>query len=128
MSDMNRFKRMLCVIDPTKVYLPALERAIALAQRNQATVAVVAVIDPATVGSDATEYSAPRIHLEKGRAQRKIPVLAKRIGIDLVVMGTVIRTGTPGFIIGNTAETILNQIDSSVLALKPPGFVTPVSI
>ena len=72
------------------------------------------------LGSDTTEYPTPRIHLEKGAAEKKIPVLAKRIGIDLVVMGTVVRTGTPGFIIGNTAETILNQIDCSVLALKPP--------
>jgi len=29
---------------------------------------------------------------------------------------------------GNTAETILNQIDCSVLAIKPPGFVTPVTL
>jgi len=27
---------------------------------------------------------------------------------------------------GNTAEAILEQLDCSVLAIKPPGFVTPV--
>jgi hypothetical protein len=27
---------------------------------------------------------------------------------------------------GNTAESILNQLDCSVLAVKPQGFVTPV--
>jgi len=27
---------------------------------------------------------------------------------------------------GNTAETILNKLDCSVLAVKPPGFETPV--
>jgi nucleotide-binding universal stress UspA family protein len=43
-------------------------------------------------------------------------------------MGTVARTGIPGFIMGNTAETILNQIDASVLAIKPPGFGTPVTL
>lgn len=41
-------------------------------------------------------------------------------------MGTVARTGIPGFIIGNTAENILQKIDCSLLALKPLGFVSPV--
>jgi len=43
-------------------------------------------------------------------------------------MGTVARTGIQGFIMGNTAENILNQLDCSVLAVKPPGFVTPVTL
>jgi nucleotide-binding universal stress UspA family protein len=43
-------------------------------------------------------------------------------------MGTVARTGVRGFIMGNTAETILEQIVCSVLAIKPPGFVTPVTL
>ena len=34
----------------------------------------------------------------------------------------------PGFIVGNIAETILNHIDCSVLAVKPEGFVTPVTL
>ena len=44
------------------------------------------------------------------------------------VAGTVARTGIPGLIMGNTAEAILEQLDCSVLAIKPPGFVTPVSL
>lgn len=47
--------------------------------------------------------------------------------IDLVVMGTVGRTGIEGYFIGNTAETILNQLECSVLALKPDGFISPVA-
>jgi nucleotide-binding universal stress UspA family protein len=43
-------------------------------------------------------------------------------------MGTVARTGISGFLMGNTAETILNQIDCSVLAIKPPDFQTPVTL
>lgn len=80
------------------------------------------------LGRDAMEYLKPQTHLVKGGARKEIPALAKRIGADLVVMGTVARTGIPGFLIGNTAETILNQIDCSVLAIKPPGFVTPVTL
>jgi nucleotide-binding universal stress UspA family protein len=49
-------------------------------------------------------------------------------GIDLLVMGTVCRTGIAGFLIGNTAEEVLNQVDCSVLTVKPEGFETPVTL
>lgn len=77
---------------------------------------------------EALGYLEPQTHLLKGWARKEIPALARKIGADLVVMGTVARTGVPGFIMGNTAETILNQIDCSVLAVKPPGFITPVTV
>jgi universal stress protein E len=80
------------------------------------------------LGQDALDYLKLQTHLVKGLARKEIATLAKRIEADLVVMGTVARTGVPGFIMGNTAETILNQIDCSVLAIKPPGFVTPVTL
>ena len=80
----------------------------------------------ANLGEDTLAYLKPRAHLVKGWARKEIPALARRIEADLVVMGTVARTGVPGIIMGNTAETILNQIDCSILAIKPPGFVTPV--
>ena len=70
----------------------------------------------------------PKKHLIKGDPRREIPAFAKEIKADLVVMGTVARTGLSGFFMGNTAETILNQLDCSVLAIKPPGFVTPVTL
>ncbi len=55
-------------------------------------------------------------------------IRASRERIDLLVMGTVCRTGVPGFLIGNTAESVLQQVDCSVLAVKPEGFVTPVKL
>lgn len=45
---------------------------------------------------------------------------------DLLVMGTVARSGVAGLITGNTAETLLPWVDCSLLALKPEGFETPV--
>ncbi len=68
------------------------------------------------------------VHVLKGNAKIDIPEQAKLRGTDLIVMGTVARTGIPGFFIGNTAETILNNIDCSVLALKPDDFVSPVTL
>ena len=62
----------------------------------------------------------------EGDANDIIPRLAQKQKVDLVIMGTVARTGLPGFFMGNTAETILNQLNCSVLAIKPEGFVSPV--
>ena len=47
---------------------------------------------------------------------------------DLVIMGTVCRTGVAGFFIGNTAENVLQQVDCSVLTVKPEDFVSPVRL
>jgi nucleotide-binding universal stress UspA family protein len=77
-------------------------------------------------GQDTMEYLKPNKHLIKGDPRREISAFAEEIKADLVVMGTVARTGLSGFFMGNTAETILNQLNCSVLAIKPPGFVTPV--
>lgn len=67
------------------------------------------------------------IHLLHGPARQAVPELARRIGVQLVVMGTVGRTGIRGYFIGNTAESILSRIDCAILAVKPPGFVSPVA-
>lgn len=45
---------------------------------------------------------------------------------DLLVMGTVARSGIPGLLVGNTAERLLPQVECSVLAVKPEGFECPV--
>ncbi len=79
-------------------------------------------------GNDAVQFLSPTKHVLKGPPQVEIPALAKSLAADLVVMGTVARTGIPGFFIGNTAEAILEQIECSVLAVKPEGFVTPVTV
>jgi nucleotide-binding universal stress UspA family protein len=67
-----------------------------------------------------------RIHIVQGMAEFVIPEIAKREQVDLLVMGTVCRTGIPGFFIGNTAEKILDEVDCSVLTVKPESFQSPV--
>lgn len=71
---------------------------------------------------------APVLHLVRGRADKEIPALARQQAADLVVMGTVARTGIAGLLIGNTAEAIINQLDCSLLAVKPEGFESPVHL
>jgi nucleotide-binding universal stress UspA family protein len=69
-----------------------------------------------------------RRHLLLGPPEEVIPKLASCEGIELIVMGTVARTGIPGLLIGNTAERILDGVECDVLAIKPEGFVTPVTL
>jgi nucleotide-binding universal stress UspA family protein len=69
-----------------------------------------------------------RVHLIKGEAGRVIPELAEKKRADLIVMGTLSRSGVAGFLIGNTAEKIIHEVDCSVLTAKPDGFVTPVKL
>lgn len=78
------------------------------------------------LGQETYQYLSPKFHTLKGSAKTVIPRMAEQLQVDLVVMGTVARTGIAGFLIGNTAEAILDQLKCSVLALKPPGFVTSV--
>ena len=81
-----------------------------------------------SLGKRTSHYLNPKLHLVKGDAKNVVPEYVADLGAELVVLGTIGRTGIPGLIIGNTAETILNKIDSSVLAVKPPGFVSPVTL
>ncbi|ADJ29693.1 universal stress protein [Nitrosococcus watsonii] len=80
------------------------------------------------VGKDTSDYLSPEFHMRRGAAAAVIPDIAKQLHADLVVMGTVARTGIAGLLIGNTAEAILEQLQCSVLAVKPPGFVSPVKL
>jgi len=72
------------------------------------------------------KQEAVQIHFHKGEAKKLIPKIANTMETDLLVMGTVGRTGIPGLFMGNTADSVLRQVSCSVLAIKPEGFLTPV--
>ncbi len=74
------------------------------------------------------EHLKYQFHSIEGEAEDVILDLAKKEKIDLVVMGTVARTDLAGFFVGNTSEAILSQINCSVLAVKPAGFISPVTL
>jgi universal stress protein E len=66
------------------------------------------------------------IEIVKGHPGQAIPAIVESLDIDVVVMGTVARTGVAGLLMGNTAEEVLQRLRGSVLAVKPPRFVCPV--
>lgn len=66
------------------------------------------------------------IHLIEGETSEVIQKVMTELAVDILVMGTVARSGVPGLLIGNKAEKVLTQVDCTVLAVKPDGFVSPV--
>jgi nucleotide-binding universal stress UspA family protein len=67
------------------------------------------------------------VELVHGEPEDAITRFVESHGVDVVVMGTVARTGIAGLVMGNTAERVLQRLRGSVFAVKPPGFQTPVA-
>jgi len=73
-----------------------------------------------------SDPEATEIHVEQGPAAQVIGDLVDHQRINLVVMGTFGRTGISGLVMGNTAEVALDGLRCSVVAVKPPHFVSPI--
>ena len=56
-----------------------------------------------------------------------IPQVAEELDAELVILGTTGRTGLSAVFIGNTAEHTIDSLNCDLLALKPEGYVSPLS-
>jgi len=59
-----------------------------------------------------------RMHMAHGGAANVIRDIAEKIDADLILIGTVARSGLMGTVVGNTAERILDETRSDVLVLN----------
>jgi nucleotide-binding universal stress UspA family protein len=59
------------------------------------------------------------VELLAGEPDDAIADFVESHAVDVVVMGTVARTGVAGLVMGNTAERVLRRLRGSVLAVKP---------
>ncbi len=66
------------------------------------------------------------IHLDKGDPHTVVADVLEVHRPGVIVMGTLARAGMTGVFMGNTAERVLGSVDTSVLAVKPEGFRSPV--
>lgn len=118
-----------------------MDHASELCQRFGARLHVVSAYDPALLQADPSapidlagashchdqcqwfqnEYELPeqQLHIGEGPAKALIPRIARQLEAALIVLGTVARHGLSGVLIGNTAEAVLDRLDSDVLVLKP---------
>jgi nucleotide-binding universal stress UspA family protein len=68
------------------------------------------------------------VRIVKGAPAEVIPRVVEASRADLLVMGAVVRTGIRGFLLGSTAENVMQQVGCAILALKPREFVSPVAV
>jgi len=66
-------------------------------------------------------------YVDEGLPESVIENVALKIDAELVILGTVGRTGISAALIGNTAEHVIDQLNCDVLALKPEGYVSPLA-
>ena len=66
------------------------------------------------------------LHMPRSSPHDAITEVVTQRGIDLIVMGSVNRTGISGFFIGSAAEAVLSSIRCSMFTVKPAGFRSPV--
>jgi universal stress protein E len=65
--------------------------------------------------------------VEEGLPEDVIAETARKLDAELVVLGTIGRTGISAALIGNTAEHVIDRLNCDVLALKPAGYVSPLA-
>jgi len=64
--------------------------------------------------------------VDEGLAEDVIPRVSTTLDAELVIIGTIGRTGLSAAFIGNTAEHVIDGINCDLLAVKPDGFECPV--
>ena len=151
-EESSLFRSILVAYDFSEVGRKALEWGSKLAEVNGAVLCILHCLEPAQsflstlppcvmkqekaaakeriekdLRSLGTSVST-EIIIEEGEAAAEISHQLNSRSADLLVMGTIARSGLSGFISGNTAETLLPWIRCSLVALKPPGFVSPVEL
>ena len=67
-------------------------------------------------------------HLIAGLTHEELPIMAKEMNADVVVMGAVARNRWKRLFIGATAERTLEHIPCDLLIVKPDWFRTPVEV
>jgi len=72
------------------------------------------------------DISVINTHVKEGLPETVIAQVAEKVDAELVILGTIGRTGISAALIGNTAEHVIDQLDCDVLALKPDGYTSPL--
>ena len=63
-----------------------------------------------------------QLHIEQDEVKKSLPALLKRLDASVLVMGAVSRSALDRFLVGSTAERLLDKVHQDVLVLKPQGF------
>ncbi|NQZ89793.1 MAG: universal stress protein UspE [Colwellia sp.] len=66
-------------------------------------------------------------HVKEGLPEDVIESVSNEIDAELVILGTIGRTGISAALIGNTAEHVIDRLNCDVLAIKPEGYISPLA-
>ncbi len=83
-----------------------------------------------TLNEYAQTYEIPeqKTHLMQGLPEDVISDVAQEIDAELVILGTVGRSGLSATLLGHTAEQVIDSLNCDLLALKPQGFISPIKL
>ena len=82
--------------------------------------------DAVTALAKQFDIDSQHCHVLEGMPEDVLPQIASKLDAEMVVIGTIGRTGLSAAIIGNTAEHVIDRLDCDVLAVKPANFVCPL--
>ena len=143
--------RILCPVDFSPASARALKNAILLSRSFGAELTVLNVIRPLTRfavygftedgGSQAMEQQEEKLQaflndfdfhdvswaevIQVGRPHREIVDCARERGIDLLVMGSVGRTGLSKTLLGSVATKVVREVPCSVVTVKTEDVIRP---
>jgi nucleotide-binding universal stress UspA family protein len=66
------------------------------------------------------------LHVVQGKPTEAVLSFAEREKSDLIVIGTADQSALAGMLLGGTAESVVEKSRTSVLAIKPQGFTSPI--
>ena len=75
----------------------------------------------------AAEVNYNYLYLEEGQPAMRVRALVEETNAEMLVMGTMGRTGIKSLVIGNTAETILNETHCDAVVLRHPSATSAAS-
>lgn len=67
-----------------------------------------------------------KLHVVLASPTHAILEASQHFDPDVVVLGTLSRRGMAALLIGNTAERVVGSLDASLVAVRPPDFMSPV--
>jgi universal stress protein E len=81
-----------------------------------------------TVETLIKPYAVPRenVHVIEGGTPEALGALVEEINAGVVIMGAVSRSVVQRFVIGSTAERVLDHLPCDLLIVKPEGFVSSI--
>jgi universal stress protein E len=77
--------------------------------------------------ADSFNVPLENTHVKEGLPEDVIQSVSQSIDAELVILGTVGRTGLSAALIGNTAEHVIDRLNCDVLAIKPNGYISPLA-